>query len=81
MGAIRGLWGDPWCIGRDFNGVIFPNERNREGKITRSMRRFPQVINDLEMKDILAQGGQFTWKGGLNNSKMARLDKFLFSKD
>ena len=31
------------------------------------------------MKDILAQGGQFTWKGGLNNCRMARLDRFLIS--
>ena len=42
--------------------VRFPNERNREGRLTGSMRHFSQVIEDLEMKDILAQGGQFTWK-------------------
>ena len=33
------------------------------------------------MKDILAQGGQFTWKGGLNNCRMARLHKFIISED
>ena len=53
LGAIRGLWGDPWCIGGDFNMLRFPNERNKEGRITGSMRRFSQVINDLDMKDIL----------------------------
>ena len=42
-----------------------------------SMRRFSQVINDLEMKDIPVQGGQFTWKGRLNNCRVARLDRFL----
>ena len=25
MGAISGLWGDPWCIGDDFNVIIFPS--------------------------------------------------------
>ena len=21
LGAIRGLWGDPWCLRRDFNAI------------------------------------------------------------
>ena len=29
------------------------------------------------MRDFPALGGQFTWKGGLNNCKMTRLDRFL----
>ena len=33
LGAIRGLWEDPWCIGVDFNIIIFPSERNREGRL------------------------------------------------
>ena len=40
MGAIRGLWGDLWCVGGDFNVIRFPNERNREGRIMGSMRHF-----------------------------------------
>ena len=23
LGAIRGVWGDPWCIGGDFNVLDF----------------------------------------------------------
>ena len=65
LGAIRGLWGDLWCIGGYFNVFRFSNERNKEARITGSMRRFSQVIDDLEMKDILTQGGQFTWKRGV----------------
>ena len=41
------------------------------------MRRCSHIIDELELKDVPLQGGSFTWKGGLNNQKMARLDKFL----
>ena len=81
LGAIKGLWNDPWCIGGDFNIIRFPNERSREGRITGSMRRFSQVIDDLELRDFSVQGGQYTWKGGLNNCRMARLDRFLVSEE
>ena len=40
LGAMRGLWGDPWCSGGDFNVIRFLEERNRVDKITSSMRRF-----------------------------------------
>ena len=31
------------------------------------MRRFAQVMNDLELIDLPLQGGSFTWSGGLQN--------------
>ena len=52
LGAIRGLWGEPWCIRGDFNVIRFPNKRNREGRISSSMRRFSQIIDKLELKDV-----------------------------
>ena len=44
LGAIRGLWNDPWCIGGDFNMIRFPNECRRGGRVSFSMRRFLKVI-------------------------------------
>ena len=28
LGAIRWLWGEPWCIGGDFNVIRLSDERN-----------------------------------------------------
>ena len=81
LGAVKGLWDEPWCIGGDFNIFRFPWERNREGRISRDMRRFTQVIEEMELKEVPLPGGFFTWRGGLNNQRMARLDRFLVSEN
>ena len=41
------------------------------------MKRLSQINEELQLKDLPLQGGQYTWKGGLNNRRMARSDKFL----
>ncbi|RVX14869.1 hypothetical protein CK203_012174 [Vitis vinifera] len=61
LGAIRGLWEEPWCLGGDFNITLYIDERSRTGRITSAMRRFAQIIDEL----------------GLNNQSRARLDRFL----
>ncbi|RVW70775.1 Elongation factor 1-gamma [Vitis vinifera] len=58
LGAIRGLWNDPWCIGGDFNMIRFPNERRRGGRVSSSMRRFSEVIDELELRDLPFRGGR-----------------------
>ncbi|RVW88719.1 hypothetical protein CK203_043797 [Vitis vinifera] len=77
IGAIRGLWEDPWCVGGDFNITLFQRERSRQGRITSAMRRFAQIADELGLMDIPLQGGVFTWSGGPNNQSWARLDRFL----
>ena len=77
IGAIRGLWEDPWCVGGDFNITLFQRERSRQGRITSAMRRFAQIADELGLRDIPMQGGVFTWSGGPNNQSWARLDRFL----
>ncbi|RVW88874.1 hypothetical protein CK203_045021 [Vitis vinifera] len=46
IGAIRGLWEDPWCVGGDYNITLFQRERSRQGRITSAMRRFAQIWLD-----------------------------------
>ncbi|RVX17546.1 LINE-1 retrotransposable element ORF2 protein [Vitis vinifera] len=48
-------------------------------RISSAMRRFAQIVDDLELVDLPLQGGEFTWSGGLNNQAWARLDRFLVS--
>ena len=81
LGAIKGLWDCPWCVGGDFNEVLFPNERSRGGRLSNSMRRFSDILSDLELRDLPLQGGPYTWSGGLNGRAMSRLDRFLVTAD
>ncbi|RVW20279.1 hypothetical protein CK203_106454 [Vitis vinifera] len=79
FGAIRGLWGEPWCVGGDFNVILSQGERSRQWRISHAMRRFAQVMDDLELIDLSLQGGSFTWSGGFQNQAWARLDRFMVS--
>ena len=81
LGAIRGLWSDPWCISGDFNVIRFPNEQSRAGRLSGSMRRFSEVLDELALRDLPLQGGPYMWSGGLNGQSRSRLDRFLISED
>ncbi|WKA06987.1 hypothetical protein VitviT2T_024859 [Vitis vinifera] len=80
LGAIKGLWNGPWCAAGDFNAILSPEERNRGGRMNSNMRRFLEIIEDLELKDVPLVGGPFTWNGGVNNQSFSRLDRFLFNE-
>ena len=81
LGAVRGFWSDLWCVVDNFNMIRFPSERSKGGHLSLAMRRFSEVIEDLELRDLPLQGGLFTWSGGLNNCYKSRIDRFLISKD
>ena len=81
LGAIKGLWNEPWCVAGDFNMIRFPFQRSREGRMSPTMRRFSKVVEELELRDLSLQGGLFTWSGGINNRLKSRIDRFLVSED
>ena len=60
LGAIKGLWDGLWCVVGDFNVILSPKERSRGGSLNSDMRRFSEVIEDLELKDLPLLGGPLT---------------------
>ncbi|RVW89154.1 hypothetical protein CK203_040262 [Vitis vinifera] len=58
-----GIWDDPWCLGGDFNVTLSQRERSNQGRLTGAMRRFAQVVDELELLDLPLQGGVFSWSG------------------
>ena len=67
LGSIRGLWENPWCVGGDFNEILSPNERSRGGRISNTMRRFSEVLNDLGLRDLPT----FLFKEGITLGRVA----------
>ncbi|RVW93985.1 hypothetical protein CK203_033990 [Vitis vinifera] len=74
---IRGIWDDPWCLGSDFNVTLFQRERSSQDSLNGAMRRFAQVVDELELLYLPLQGVVFSWSGDRNNQSWARLDCFL----
>lgn len=56
LGATRGLRSDPWCVNRDFNMISFLGEHSRGGGLSLAMRRFLDLIEELELRDISLRG-------------------------
>ena len=81
LGAIRGLSNELWCVARDFNRIRFPSERSRGGRMSPTMRRFLEVVEELKLRDLPLQGGLFTWSGGLNIRLKSIIDRFLIYED
>ena len=77
LGAIRGIWDDPSCLGGDLNVTLSQREMSNRGRLIGAMRRFAQVVDELELLDLPMQEGVFSWSGGRNNQSWARLDRFL----
>ena len=61
--------------------VRFLEKRSRGGRLTASMRRFSEVVEDLELRDFPLKGGPFTWRDGLNNQSHSRLDRFFMTNN
>ncbi|RVW42681.1 LINE-1 reverse transcriptase-like [Vitis vinifera] len=48
LGAIRGIWDDPWCLGGDFNVILSQRERSSQGRLIGAMTRNNQAWARLD---------------------------------
>lgn len=48
---------EPLVCGRDFNITRFPMEWNKSSRLSSTMRRFSEIIEELELRDLPLQGG------------------------
>ncbi|XP_075085270.1 uncharacterized protein LOC142168647 [Nicotiana tabacum] len=81
LGAVRGLWGEQWVIGGNFNVCRFENERFNCTIKSGAMRNFSNIILDLELIDSPLQGAQYTWSRGEDYLQASRIDRFLISSE
>lgn len=81
LAAIRGIWEGPWVVCGDFNTTRFINERSNNFNLTRAMKEFSDIIQQLELVDPPLFGGSFTWKRRNNQSEASRIDRILFSTE
>ncbi|KAL6349758.1 hypothetical protein AAG906_001645 [Vitis piasezkii] len=81
LGAVRGIWDEPWCLGGDFNSTLYQGERNRQGRITPNMRRFAHIIDDLGLVDLPCKGDWLDKFSGVIQRRLpVCLDHFLFAR-
>lgn len=77
----RGIahWELPWCIGGNFNEVLYLGERNRAKRRTQGMDMFCDFVDRYELHNLTIQGTRFTWSNFQDNPMMSKLDRFLVS--
>lgn len=51
----------PWCIGGDFNEVLYLGEKNRANRHSRGMDIFSEFVQSNNLINLLIVGAQFTW--------------------
>ena len=71
----------PWCVGGDFNEILYPHERSSGLSPSNSTEEFYNFIKSCALVDLPLQGDDFTWSRCDEVSASSRLDRFLISLD
>ena len=76
---LYGLAYTKWCKGGDFNVIRRSVEKLGGSGITLNMRRFDELIRELELFDPPLRNASFTWSNLQDVPICKRLDRFLFT--
>ena len=76
---IKVGWPGPWCIGGDFNEILYPYERSSGLCPMNTMQEFHDFLNYSALVDLPLRGGAFTWSRSGGDAVCSRLDRFLVS--
>ena len=77
----RNGWPGPWCIGGDFNKILYPQERSSRLCPMNTMLKFHDFISYAALVDLPSHGNDYTWSRSSGEAVCSRLDRFLVSLD
>lgn len=70
-----------WCLGGDFTVTRWSSDRSSGARITRSMRKFNRIIEELDLLEVPLSNGKFTWSRMGDDSTHSLLDRFFHSRE
>jgi len=77
----RDGWAGAWCIGGDFNEILYPQEKSFGLCPMNTMVEFHEFINHAALVDLPLCGGDYTWPRSGGKAVRSRLGRFLVSLD
>lgn len=72
---------EPLVIDGDFNIIRYMEERNRPHILSRFSDMFNTLINFHELREIVMNGGVFTWSNNQEVPLLEKLDRVLVTKE
>lgn len=68
-------------IGGDFNIIRYVKKKNTMDGVHRHTPLFNSLIHFYELRELVMNGGLFTWSNNQENLAMEKLDRVLVTKD
>jgi exonuclease III len=69
----------PLVLGGDFNILRSSDEKNKAFQANRFIDMFNWIINSYELREILLNGGKYTWSNNQADPRLERLDRLLMN--
>lgn len=81
LNDIGNLIDAPWCIGGDFNEILFSTDRNRTSARHHRSNSFHEWISDFSLIDLPLPNLQHTWSNFRAEASCSRLDRIFVTKE